>query len=110
MRARGVSCLAVVAFIIAACGGSEKEGRTPAGGRASCAADSDCVVADHSACCRACNEQPFGLPLLNYQQVENKCAVVECQTKSDRIECPKVEPKEAFVAICKEGTCAVKKK
>ena len=107
---RLVGSLGIVALVIAACGGSEKEGRTPAGGKVSCAADSDCVVADHAACCKACLEQPFGLPVLNAQQIENKCAVVECATKSDRIECPKVEPKEAFVAICKEGTCAVKKK
>lgn len=103
--------LAVVfTFVFAACGGSEKEGKTPSGARASCAADTDCVVSDHAACCKACPDQPFGMPSLNYEQMEHKCAVIDCTPRSERIECAKVEPKEAFVAICKEGTCAVKKK
>ncbi|MFO0734422.1 MAG: hypothetical protein U0270_01010 [Labilithrix sp.] len=110
MRARVIGALAVVGLIVVACGGSAKEGKTPSGARASCAADSDCVVSDHAACCKACPDQPFGMPSLNHAQMENKCAVVECSASSDRIECPKVEPKDLFVAICKEGTCAVKKK
>ena len=105
-----VGCLAALGLVIAACGSSEKEGKTPSGARASCASDTDCVVTDRSACCRACPEQPFAIPTLNHTQIENKCAVVECAAKSDRIECPKVEPKDAFLAICKEGTCAVRKK
>ena len=107
---RALGALALVGFILFACGGSEKEGKTPSGARASCAADSDCVVSDRAACCKACPDQPFGMPSLNYTQMENKCASAKCPDSSDRIECPKVESKDGFVAICKEGTCAVKTK
>lgn len=107
---RVLGSLAAVGFVLFACGGSANEGKTPSGARASCASDGDCVVSDHAACCKACLDQPFGMPSLSYAQMENKCAAVDCAAPSDRIECPKVEPKDAFVAICKEGTCAVRKK
>jgi hypothetical protein len=110
MRVGLVGCLGAVGLVIVACSGSSGEGKTPSGARASCAGDGDCVVTDHSACCLACPEQPFAIPTLNHAQIENKCAAVDCAAKSDRIECPKVEPKEAFLATCKEGTCAVRKK
>lgn len=110
MRARLLASVFTVLFVVAACGGSEDKGKTPSGARASCAADSDCVVSDKTGCCKACPDQPFGIPRLNAEQMENKCRVAECAAPSDRIECPKVESKDAFVAICKDGTCAVKKK
>jgi hypothetical protein len=110
MRVGFVGWLGAVGLVIAACGSSSSEGKTPSGARASCSTDHDCVVTDHAACCRACPEQPFAIPALNHAQIENKCAAVECAAKSDRIECPKVDPKDAFLAICNEGTCAVRKK
>jgi hypothetical protein len=110
MRIGGVGCLGAAFLVIVACGGASTDGKTPSGARASCSSDRDCVVTDHSACCRACPDQPFAIPALNYAQIENKCATVDCAAKSDRIECPNVESKEAFVAICKEGTCAARKK
>jgi hypothetical protein len=109
---RVVAWLGFLVVIVAACGGSDDKGmgKTPTGARASCAGDSDCVVSDQSGCCKACPDQPFGMPSLAYEQQKNKCAVVECGTKSDRIECSKVDSKDAYAAICKDGTCAVKRK
>lgn len=103
------SCLVVVALVVAACGGRDP-GKTPSGAKASCAADSECVVSDKAHCCETCPSQPFAIPELNAAQLANKCAEATCGGETDRVECPKVDPKDAFVAICKEGTCAVKKK
>ncbi len=109
MRSRNAVALALVGLVvIAACGGSEDKGKTPSGARASCASDGDCVVSDTTGCCKACPNQPFGVPSLNAEQQKNKCASMKCPEASDRIECPKVAAKDGFVAICKEGTCAVK--
>jgi hypothetical protein len=111
MVGRVLALVAVVGVLIAtACGGSEDKGKTPSGARASCASDSDCVVSDHTGCCKACPDPPFGMPALNAEQQKNKCAKIECAPSSDRIECPKVEPKDGFIAVCKEGTCAAKKR
>ncbi|MBX3229748.1 MAG: hypothetical protein KIT84_05390 [Labilithrix sp.] len=110
MLSRLAVVLAALAFVAVACGGSEDKGKTPSGARASCASDSDCTVSDSSGCCKSCPDQPFGMPVLAFEQQKNKCAVVECAASSDRIECPKVEPTDAFVAYCKEGTCAARKK
>ena len=41
---RSVGSLGIVALVVVACSGPEKEARTPAGGKASCAADADCVL------------------------------------------------------------------
>lgn len=110
MRSRIAVTLAALTVIVVACGGSEDKGKTPSGARASCASDSDCVISDTSGCCKSCPDQPFGMPSLKAEQLKNKCAAASCAAPSDRIECPKVDPVDAFVAICKEGTCAAKKK
>lgn len=113
MRSRIAAVLAALTLpliLIVACGGSEDKGKTPSGARASCASDSDCVISNSSGCCKSCPDQPFGMPSLRAEQLKNQCAVADCVAPSDRIECPKVDPKDAFVAICKEGTCAAKKK
>jgi hypothetical protein len=109
MRVRVGSILFALAIVVVACGGSETPGKTPSGARASCASDSDCVVSDHSDCCQSCPTEPFGMPQLRSEQLKNKCADKSCPERSDRIECPKVQPVAGFVAYCKEGTCAVKK-
>src|SRR4051812_24540345 len=101
MRSRIAAVLAALTLIVAACGGSEDKGKTPSGARASCASDSDCTISDSSGCCKSCPDQPFGMPTLKAEQLQNKCAAVDCSAQSDRIECPKVESKDAFVAICK---------
>lgn len=110
MRSRIAVVFSALAVIAAACGGSEDKGKTPSGARASCASDSDCTISDSAGCCKSCPDQPFGMPTLTFEQQRNKCAATTCPAQSDRIECPKVEPKEAFVAVCKEGTCAARKK
>ena len=106
MRAFG-SCL-VALFLVVACGSSEP-GKTPSGAKASCAADSDCVVSDYSDCCQSCPTEPVGMPELRAAQLKNKCADKSCPERSDRIGCPKVQPTAGFVAYCKEGTFAGKK-
>ena len=108
MGSRIAAVLAALALIVVACGGSEDKGKTPSGARASCASDSECVISDSSGCCKSCPDQPFGMPQLKFEQMQNTCAAASCAAPSDRIECPKVERKDAFVAICKEGTCAAK--
>jgi hypothetical protein len=94
------------------CGSSEDKApaKTPSGARASCAADSECVITNQRACCPACAEAPYAIPTLAFEQHKNKCAAAACVAPSDRIECPKVDPVEMFVAKCKEGTCAAIKR
>lgn len=110
MRSRIAVILSALTLIVVACGGSEDKGKTPSGARASCASDSDCTISDSAGCCKSCPDQPFGMPILTFEQQKNKCAASSCAAPSDRIECPKVESTDAFVAVCKEGTCAAKKK
>lgn len=102
----GLVALSVGVTTLVACGSSKNEGKTPSGARASCAADGDCVVTDRSNCCAPCKAHPFAIPMLAFEQQENRCAVVDCAPASDRIECSAVPPKTLFVAKCKDGTCA----
>ena len=102
----GLVALTVVLTVLMACGSSKNEGKTPSGARASCAADSDCVVTDRSNCCAPCKARPFAMPTLAFEQQENRCSAVDCAPASDRIECPPVPPRTLFVAKCKDGTCA----
>lgn len=102
--------VAVVFAVVAACGGGTEPGKTPSGGRASCATDDECVISTSTGCCKACPDQPFGMPALAAEQQQNKCKTVDCAASSDRIECPKTDPKDMYVAVCKDGTCAAKKK
>ncbi len=106
MLRRAASFGLVALTVQVACGSSKVDGQTPSGGRASCAADRDCVVTDRSDCCAPCKARPFAIPTLAFEQQENRCAVVDCAPVSDRIECPAVPPKTLFVAKCKDGTCA----
>lgn len=110
MRARAWLVAAVVLAIVAACGGGAEPGRTPSGGRASCATDDECAISTSKGCCNACPDQPFAVPAYTLEQQQNKCKTAACAAASDRIECPKTDAKDMYVAVCKEGTCAAKKK
>ena len=110
VASRLMSIAVGVVVVLSACGGSEDKGKTPSRARASCAADSECVVTDRSHCCAPCLEAPRAIPALAFEQQKNKCAAVECGAASDRIECPKVESKDGFVAKCNDGTCAAVKR
>jgi hypothetical protein len=103
---RSVLTLAFVAGgLVIACGKTEP-GRTPSGGKISCASDSDCVVVNHTSCCSCCDGPPVALPKVEHARLESKCAAVDCQACSASIACAKVEPVSAFVAKCTDGTCA----
>ena len=102
----GLVALSVALTVLAACGSSKTDGKTPSGARASGAADSDCVVTDQSNCCAPCKARPFAMPMLAFEQQENRCSLVDCAPTSERIECPAVPPKSEFSAKCKDGTCA----
>jgi hypothetical protein len=100
------ACLSVVA-IVCACGGPSA--KTPAGARASCSADSECVVTTESSCCQSCPDAPRAIPTLAFEQMKNRCAEKDCAARSDRIECAKVEASTGWVPRCKDGTCAALK-
>ena len=106
-----VTLATVLLCVVGACGGADNKGTTPTGARASCGSDSDCAVTDLSpGCCQSCRDAPHAIPTLAFEQQKNRCSVVDCAPSSDRIECPKVEPIDGFVAKCKEGTCAATKR
>jgi hypothetical protein len=98
-----------VIVVVTACGGEPSPARTPAGGRASCAKDSDCVVTDRSGCCDACPRAPFAIPSLVSEQRKNQCSVVECAAPPAGVVCAKVDSPVGYVARCREGTCAAEK-
>jgi hypothetical protein len=102
---RHLFAFALVAGAIAACGKTEP-GRTPAGGKVTCASDSDCVVVNRTSCCTCCDGVAVAIPKDEQARVEKKCAAADCQACSASIACPKVEPTSAFVAKCTDGTCA----
>ena len=106
MLGRAASLAVAVLLLHPSCAGGGKEGKTPSGARASCAEDADCTVVDSVNCCAPCLEAPRAIPTLAFERQANRCDAVECEPASDRIECPKVEPKAVFVAKCKDGTCA----
>ena len=108
MRALGVVGATLV--LLGACGGSEDKTKTSTGARASCAQDADCVVTDTINCCAACKMAPLAIPKLSFEQNENKCSVVDCSARSERVECPQVASKDGFVAKCNDGTCAAVKR
>lgn len=96
--------------LVVACGGKGDESKTPSGARASCQADSDCVVTTQSGCCAACPDKPHAIPQLSFEQQKNACAAASCAAPSDRIECPQVDSPLGYVARCDHGTCAAIKK
>jgi hypothetical protein len=109
---RAIHVGAVFVLLLAACGGSSSAGpgKTSTGARASCEADTDCVVTDTTSCCAPCLDAPRAIPALAQAQREKTCGTVDCAPASDRIECPKVEPKAGYVAKCIDGTCSAVKK
>ncbi|AKU93888.1 hypothetical protein AKJ09_00552 [Labilithrix luteola] len=107
---RGLVVTLAIVGIFTACGGSGESARTPSGGRASCASDSDCVVVTKTGCCSACPDTPRAIPSNVFEQQKNRCAAVECAPASDRIECPRVNGPEGYVAVCKERTCEAVKR
>jgi hypothetical protein len=106
IRIRSLLVVALVACgLLVACGKTEP-GRTPSGGKISCASDSGCVVTNHTTCCSCCDGPPVALPNDEHARLENKCAAADCPACSASIACAKVEPVSAFVARCIDGTCA----
>src|SRR5262245_56967326 len=99
--------LALVTFaLVVACGSSSAPGRTPSGGYVSCTADTDCVVTTRTGCCACCPGEPRALPKGKLEKQEARCAATSCAPCSDRLDCPSSAPATAFVAACKDGTCA----
>ena len=105
VRRSAFAALSFLALAVA-CGSSDPPLRTPAGARASCAADADCVVTSSSGCCACCKDAPHAIPQPEFARKERTCAAVDCAPCTEGIQCPKVEDASAFVAKCREGTCA----
>jgi hypothetical protein len=98
-----------VASVVAACGGGDAPSRTPAGGLATCRADTDCVVTDRKGCGRCCASDPVALPKEEIERQQHLCEISDFPACAPNIECPKVAPTSQFIAKCKEGTCAAVK-
>jgi hypothetical protein len=94
---------------IAACG-SDPPARTPAGAKASCFADTDCVVTDFTTCCSCCRSAPHALPKVEAGRQTDRCKVADCAPCADNLTCAPQPPTTDFVAKCNEGTCAAVKR
>jgi hypothetical protein len=103
-RARAV--VVTVLGLVAACAGNPPAGRTPSGGYVSCTSDADCEVTTFGGCCACCPDAPRALPKNKLAQQKERCAGADCAPCSDRLTCPHVDEGSAFVAACKDGTCA----
>jgi hypothetical protein len=113
---RVVGLFSIAAMLVMACGsggagsssGSTNDAKTPSGGKASCASDSDCAVTDHTGCCSCCPEAAHSIPKTALEEENTKCLKADCAPCSKKVECPKVTtpPIASLVAKCEKGTCA----
>jgi len=93
--------------VLGACSKSESPATTPSGARASCSADADCEVTNFAGCCACCESTAHAVPAIALSQQRAHCAIKDCEIAcSSNIQCAKIERAAAFVAHCKDGTCA----
>ena len=98
----------VVLALLAACGSRDPD-RTRLGAKASCHEDGDCTLVTKTSCCAACPESPRAIPVESAELRKRQCAETTCPAPSERIECPKVDASQRFIARCDEGTCSASK-
>jgi hypothetical protein len=106
--------LTFIAFLVvaAACAKSEPESKVVANAqRPECASAADCTMTTFTGCCSCCEGAPRAMLKSELHRGEGQCATAPC-TKSckEDLECPKNERLDAFVALCKQGTCVSEKK
>lgn len=95
----------LLALGVAACG-SDPPSRTPSGARASCIADTDCVVTDFTGCCSCCRSAPHALPKAEADRQTAACATRDCPACADNLTCAPVRSATEYDARCVDGTCA----
>lgn len=107
-----ISSLAVVLFLVAACGGkSATEPKAVANSeRPTCKSAADCTMTTFSGCCSCCEAAPKAMLKSELDRQQGRCHGAACAPCKEELECVKNERLDSFQAICKEGTCVSEKK